>query len=77
MGKFMNKMNQSIPMNERLNVSLPEACQLIGIGRTRLYDFINSGELRTLRIGGRRLVPMDAIRDFLAKAATHGFSEAC
>jgi excisionase family DNA binding protein len=56
-------------MNERLNVSLAEACQLVGIGRTRLYEYINDGELRTVRIGKRRLVPMDAIHDFVARAA--------
>jgi excisionase family DNA binding protein len=59
----------TVPINERLNVSLIEACQLIGIGRTRLYDYINAGELRTVRIGKRRLVPMAAIRDFVARAA--------
>jgi excisionase family DNA binding protein len=59
----------SVPMNERLNVSLAEACQLVGIGRTRLYEYINDGELRTVRIGKRRLVPMDAIHDFVARAA--------
>jgi excisionase family DNA binding protein len=59
----------SIPVNERLNVSLAEACQIIGIGRTRLYEIINDGALRTIRIGKRRLVPVAEIRDFVARAA--------
>jgi excisionase family DNA binding protein len=74
-GFFLEKAMQrksnklTVPINERLNVSLIEACQLIGIGRTRLYEIINDGELRTIRIGKRRLVPVAEIRDFVARAA--------
>jgi excisionase family DNA binding protein len=61
-------MKNPVPVNERLNVSVKEATQIIGIGRSRLYQIINAGELRTIRIGKRRLVPVDAIRDFVARA---------
>jgi excisionase family DNA binding protein len=67
MQRKFNKV--TVPINERLNVSLIEACQFIGIGRTRLYEYINAGELRTVRLGKRRLVPVAEIRDFVARAA--------
>jgi excisionase family DNA binding protein len=37
--------------------SIPDAARILGIGRTKLYELIDSGELRTFRLGSRRLVP--------------------
>jgi excisionase family DNA binding protein len=37
--------------------SVPDAARLLGIGRTKLYELIDTGELRTIRLGSRRLVP--------------------
>lgn len=45
--------------------SIPEAAQLIGIGRSSLYRLAASGELPTITIGGRRLVMADAIDRYL------------
>jgi excisionase family DNA binding protein len=61
--------NIPTPFNERVAVSVSRAVEIIGIGRTKLYEFIESGELKTVKIGGRRLVPLDAIRAFVAEAA--------
>lgn len=35
---------------------IKEACEALGIGRTKLYEMINRGELSTLSIGGSRLI---------------------
>lgn len=43
-------------------VSVEDAMQMIGIGRTKIYDLINSGELPSVKIGRRRLVRVDSIR---------------
>jgi excisionase family DNA binding protein len=51
--------------SERLAVSPTEAARLIGIGRTLLYQLIDDGRLRSIKINGRRLITMDAIREFL------------
>jgi excisionase family DNA binding protein len=48
-----------------LLVSVNEAVRLIGIGRTALYEYINSNELDTVRIGGRRLIKLSSIDDFI------------
>jgi len=44
-----------------------EARELLGgISRASIYELINSGELRTVMLAGRRLVPDDAITALLA-----------
>ena len=38
----------------------------MGISRSRLYEFIAAGEIRTIRIGRLRKIPVAAIDEFLA-----------
>lgn len=52
----------------RLAVSPSEAARLAGVGRTTLYQALGSGALRSLRIGRRRLITIEALRDWLAAA---------
>ena len=48
--------------------SIPEACEALGgIGRSKVYDLIASGELSSLRVGRRRLVTAGAVREFIAE----------
>lgn len=42
-----------------------EAARLCSIGRTTLYAALSSGELRSVKIGTRRLIMIDALRDWL------------
>ena len=50
-----------------LAVSPAEAGHLAGVGRTTIYGAISSGELRSLKIGARRLVAIEALREWLLK----------
>lgn len=50
-----------------LAVSPNEAARLCGIGRTTLYAALSSGELKSAKIGTRRLIRVDAIRDWLSR----------
>jgi excisionase family DNA binding protein len=52
---------------EPLTVDIPEACRLTGLGRSKLYDLIGSGEIRSVTVGRRRLIPMAALRDWLER----------
>lgn len=52
----------------RLAVSPSEAARLAGIGRTTLYDAIGTGALRSLKIGNRRLITVEALQDWLEAA---------
>lgn len=53
---------------QRLAVSPTEAARIAGVGRTTLYEAIGSGALRSLKIGKRRLITIDAIREWLSAA---------
>lgn len=53
---------------ERLH-QIPGACERLGVGRTTLYQLINSGELMSVRVRGRRLISESAICDFIEKVS--------
>lgn len=37
-------------------LTLPETATFLRVGRTKLYELMSTGRLRTCRIGGRRFV---------------------
>ena len=45
------------------------AAQIGGFGLTRCYQLINDGSLKTVRVGGMRLVSIDSIKALGADAA--------
>ncbi len=51
--------------SEKLALSIREACVATSLGRTTLYSHIASGRLRVVRIGGRTVVPAEALRAFI------------
>lgn len=52
---------------ERIAVSINEAGRAIGIGRTKLYELINEGSLKTFKLGRRTLVTVASIHDLVAR----------
>lgn len=50
---------------ERLLLTAKEAADALGIGRSKVYELMMSGELESVRIGGSRRVPVEALRDFV------------
>ncbi len=48
-------------------VSPGEAARLAGVGRTTLYAALAKGDLKSLKIGTRRLIKITAIHDWLAR----------
>lgn len=59
-------------LRHRATISVPEAGQLLGLERKTAYNAARRGELPTLRIGRRMLVPTAALLRMLehASAAT-------
>jgi excisionase family DNA binding protein len=58
-------MGGAIMLNDRLTYKPYEAASLLGIGRNTVYMLINSGVLRSIRIGRKLIVPASAIAEFL------------
>lgn len=52
--------------NDRPTISLwPDAGEALGLGRSATYDAAARGEIPTLKIGSRRVVPTAALRRML------------
>ncbi|MEM7778063.1 MAG: helix-turn-helix domain-containing protein [Pseudomonadota bacterium] len=49
-------------------VAPAEAARLANVGRTKIYEAIGSGELPSLKIGRRRLIRVEALREWLLNA---------
>jgi excisionase family DNA binding protein len=54
-----------LAFGDRLLVSIPEAAKALGVSRTVAYNLISSGDLTTVTIGRRRLVPVATLKDFV------------
>ncbi len=44
---------------------MPEAAKVLGIGRAAAYEAARTGQIPTIKIGKRILVPMDALEQLL------------
>jgi excisionase family DNA binding protein len=53
---------------ERLTYSVEEAARLLGISRNSAYEAVRRGELPTIRLGRRILVPRCRLDDMLGGA---------
>jgi excisionase family DNA binding protein len=47
---------------EPICVSINDTACALGIGRTKIYELINAGQLETVKIGRRTLVRIASIR---------------
>ena len=57
---------------ERIAYRPGEAAQAVGVSRTRMYELINSGEIPSLKVGGVRRVPVDKLREWIARNSGDG-----
>lgn len=52
---------------DRLALRIPEAARACGCGTRTIWRLISTHRLRVARIGRRVVVPVDALRDFIAE----------
>jgi excisionase family DNA binding protein len=52
---------RAIPFAQRLTCTIAEACEVTGLGRTKLYELIGDGLLATTTVGRRRLVLVQSL----------------
>ncbi|MFD2608741.1 helix-turn-helix domain-containing protein [Deinococcus taklimakanensis] len=55
----------SLRADQRLTRKPEEVAQLLGIGRNGVYDLIRRGDLRSIAVGRKLLIPLTAIEEFL------------
>jgi excisionase family DNA binding protein len=54
----------------RLALSMSEAAEALGIGRSMIYQLASSGELPSIHIGKRRLIPVHALDEWIRSLST-------
>jgi excisionase family DNA binding protein len=54
-----------------LAVGVDDACHALGIKRTKLYELVAGGKLKSFTIGGRRLFQKSELEAFVAREARH------
>ena len=52
--------------DERLLLSVVEAAERLGIGRTLMYELLTSGQIESMHVGRLHKVPADALATFIA-----------
>jgi excisionase family DNA binding protein len=55
----------------RLCLSVEETILALGVKRTRLYELMKEGRLRSFTVGGRRLFRVRDLEAFIAEASGH------
>jgi excisionase family DNA binding protein len=54
-------------VSERRALRVNEFCKLYGLSRATAYKLMKTGQLRTVFVGGRRLVPVDAAEALISE----------
>ncbi|GAA1565395.1 hypothetical protein GCM10009678_55550 [Actinomadura kijaniata] len=49
----------------RLLLTVPEAAKALAISRSKLYELLASGAIRSVRIDGSRRIPYSALTDYV------------
>jgi excisionase family DNA binding protein len=52
---------------ERLAYTPLEACEVLRVGRTKLYELIGAQKLKAVALGGKTLIPRADIERFLSE----------
>ena len=51
----------TMPFAQRLTCTIDDACEVTGLGRTKLYELMGAGHIVTTTIGRRRLVVVQSL----------------
>jgi len=53
----------------KLLLTAVEAAEQLAVSRTKIYELMAAGTLRSIHIGRLRRVPVDALREFIDRSA--------
>lgn len=66
----------SVPINQRISVTVDETVAASGLSRSTIYELIGDGTLESRRVGGRRLVLVRSLRKLIEGDAATESGEA-
>lgn len=52
-------------MEDRIAISVEEAARMVGLSRAAFYPIVMAGDVPSVKVGARRLVPMNALREWM------------
>jgi len=52
---------------ERIVLTVEEAAERLGVGRTLMYALVRSGDIESIAIGRLRRIPLDALDEFVSR----------
>jgi excisionase family DNA binding protein len=58
-----------IPFSQRVSCTIAEACQATGLGRTKIYEAISDGRLKSVKVDNRRLVIVASLFQLLGSTS--------
>lgn len=64
-----NQERSNIPFQERPTCTVAEACDAVGLGKTKFYELMGAGAVETITVGRRRLVCVPSLLRFLNRQA--------
>lgn len=56
---------------EKITCTVKEALAASGLGKTKMFELITQGRLQTVKVGTRRLVQVDSLRELLSYNPVH------
>jgi len=57
-----------VGMDKKL-LTVSEAADLLGLGRSKAYELVMRGELKSIQIGRARRIPVTALDEFIKRVA--------
>jgi excisionase family DNA binding protein len=60
-------INLTIESDEKLLLTVVEAAQRLGIGRTLMYELLGSGQIESVHVGRLHKVPVAALAKFVER----------
>lgn len=58
-------MPETVPYEAPLLCTVEETARLLNVSRTAVYSQLRSGGIRSVKVGGRRLIPRHLIDEFI------------
>lgn len=53
---------------DNLSLTVADACQTTGLGKTYLYELIRDGRVKSVKLGRRRLITTASLRALIEQA---------
>ncbi len=61
----MHEPNSNAATDPPLLLTVVQVARLLAVGRTTVYELIRTGDLRTVKIGRARRIPLSALTDYV------------